>query len=131
MASTFREEISLLELTTDCRVITEAAPPYKIAHVNQAWCETVGYTTAELIGNTCKLLQGAETCKQTMKARHNPGGVELAREPTDFPAVSPHPRPFGGAQCHHIRLCSAVAPHICDETVSSDHARAPVCADTS
>lgn len=72
MASTFREEMSLSELTTECRVITEAAPPYRIVHANQAWCKATGYASAELIGKSCKVLQGPETCQKTLKVRRRP-----------------------------------------------------------
>ena len=54
MASTYREEVALSDLSTDCRVITEAEPPYKIVHVNQAWCEASGHSASEMIGETCK-----------------------------------------------------------------------------
>ena len=65
MASSFLEEVSISDFTSDARVITEAAPPYRIVHVNAAWCTTTGYPSSAFIGNTCKLLQGSETCKRT------------------------------------------------------------------
>ena len=62
------EEACRSDLVSDPRVITEAAPPYRIVHVNKAWCETTGYMQSALIGSTCKILQGPETCRRTMQA---------------------------------------------------------------
>ena len=70
MASSFLEEVSISDFTSDARVITEAAPPYRIVHVNAAWCTTTGYPSSAFIGNTCKLLQGSETCKRTTQVLH-------------------------------------------------------------
>jgi PAS domain-containing protein len=70
--STFQEEVCISDLTTDCRVLTEANPPYRIVHVNTAWCQTTGYDPKQLVGNTCKILQGPETCQRTLQARGQP-----------------------------------------------------------
>ena len=71
-ASTFAEEVCISDLTTDCRVLTEAVPPYRIVHVNAAWCHTTGYTSHTLVGSTCKSLQGADTCKRTLQVPPRP-----------------------------------------------------------
>lgn len=85
MTSTFREEVCISDLTTDSRVITEAEPPYRIVHVNQAWCDTTGHSPATFIGQTCKVLQGPETCKRTMQASRScpgrRGALRRARAP--------------------------------------------------
>ena len=69
-ASTFQEEVCISDLTTDCRVLTESAPPYRIVHVNAAWCQTTGYTSQALVGSTCGVLQGADTCRRTLQVPH-------------------------------------------------------------
>ena len=68
-ASTFQEEVCISDLTTDCRVLTEAAPPYRIVHVNAAWCASTGYSSQQAVGQTCRMLQGEETCKRTLQVR--------------------------------------------------------------
>jgi len=69
MAKHFHAETRQIDEASDPRVITEAEPPYRIVHVNGAWCESMGYSRSALIGNTCKILQGPETCVQTMQVR--------------------------------------------------------------
>lgn len=64
---TLEREMVLSDITSDARVITEAAPPYRIVHVNQAWLRTTGYNMEQVLGNTCALLQGTETCRRTMQ----------------------------------------------------------------
>ena len=71
-ASTFQEEVCISDLTTDCRVLTEATPPYRIVNVNAAWCQATGYTSQALVGSTCKALQGADTCTRTLQVRLAP-----------------------------------------------------------
>lgn len=65
----FSEAVRLSELSSEPRVVTEPAQPYRILHVNRAWCETTGYAEDQLLGNTCRMLQGPETCLRTMKVR--------------------------------------------------------------
>jgi len=46
-------------------VITEYKPPFKIVHVNKAWENLCGFTSAEAIGKTSReLLHGPETFDQ-------------------------------------------------------------------
>ena len=71
MTSTFRDEVAISEHTSECRVLTEAESPYRIVHVNDAWCKTTGYTREVLIGSTCKTLQGRETCQRTMQVSYH------------------------------------------------------------
>jgi len=66
-----RQEICLSDLTSEPRVITEATPPYRIVHVNQAWVKATGYSQEVLLGGTCRILQGADTCQRTMQVLHN------------------------------------------------------------
>ena len=70
--SKFEDEVAISQQTTDCRVITEPVAPYRIVHVNDAWRRTTGYTKEQLIGNTCKVLQGPETCQRTRGVRAAP-----------------------------------------------------------
>jgi len=50
-----------LNNTRDAVVMTQAAPPYAITHVNQPWCEMCGYSLEEVEGLTNNILQGPET----------------------------------------------------------------------
>ena len=50
------------------QIITEAAAPFRIVHVNPAWCATCGYSAEEVFGATCKILQGPGTCPATLQA---------------------------------------------------------------
>ena len=66
-------ELKLAEAASDGRVITEAAYPYRITYVNDAWITVTGYSRDSIVGNTCKVLQGPDTCKRTLQvstARH-------------------------------------------------------------
>jgi PAS domain-containing protein len=83
-----REAIRLSEQASDARVITEAASPYQIVHVNQIWCQTTGYSASAVLGKTCKVLQGQETCQWTLKARR----------------ASPHPACRGSEHLRSSRI---------------------------
>ena len=54
--------------TQHAQVITEAERPYRIVAVNQAWCELCGYGSEEAVGNTCRMLQGPGSCRNTLRA---------------------------------------------------------------
>ena len=69
LAKNFHAETRQIDAASDPRVITEAEAPYRIVQVNDAWCESMGYSRSALIGTTCKILQGPETCVQTMQVR--------------------------------------------------------------
>jgi len=43
------------------RVITEAADPFRIAHVNGAWTDLCGYTLEDVRGQTLGIIQGRDT----------------------------------------------------------------------
>mmetsp|Transcript_36184 Transcript_36184/g.88038 ORF Transcript_36184/g.88038 Transcript_36184/m.88038 type:complete len:451 (-) Transcript_36184:473-1825(-) len=47
----------------DALVLTEAQPPYKIVHVNKAWCDMCGYSSEEVEGMTNGILHGPNTDK--------------------------------------------------------------------
>lgn len=49
-------------------VVTEATPPFRISHVNAAWCKQCGFTAEEAVGRTCRILQGPSTCTDTLRA---------------------------------------------------------------
>jgi PAS domain S-box-containing protein len=70
MSGSLADEIRQSEMTADRRVITEARPPYRIVHVNQAWCASTGYRQDEVANSTCKILQGPETCPRTTQVLH-------------------------------------------------------------
>lgn len=53
--------------STECRIITEAAPPWRVLQVNALWCSVSGYPEVRWLGNTCRMMQGPETCQQTTK----------------------------------------------------------------
>jgi PAS domain S-box-containing protein len=63
---------SVVENSNDSVIITEVQPIYhsygpKIVYVNEAFCELTGYTRAEAIGNTPRMLQGVETSEKAKK----------------------------------------------------------------
>ena len=53
--------------TRYAQVITEPAAPYRIVAVNREWCDTCGFSSEEAIGETCGMLQGPGTCKNTLR----------------------------------------------------------------
>lgn len=55
-----------MESSSESRVVTEAAPPWRVLQVNSEWCSVTGYTEAQWLGNTCRILQGPETCQRTV-----------------------------------------------------------------
>ena len=67
-----------LHVTDVSQIITEAASPFRIVHVNQAWCDTCGFTAEAAVGQTCSILQGPHTCKATLQALK---AAALARQP--------------------------------------------------
>jgi PAS domain S-box-containing protein len=46
---------------SDAIVMTEAVAPFKVTHVNKAWCDMCGYESEEAEGKTNAILQGPET----------------------------------------------------------------------
>jgi PAS domain S-box-containing protein len=50
-----------LSLTQEARVVTQAAPPWRIVHISKAWSELTGWRFTEVVGRTCALLQGEGT----------------------------------------------------------------------
>ena len=48
-------------------IITEPDEPFRIVHVNEAWCRSCGFDAEEVLGQTCKIMQGPGTCKATLK----------------------------------------------------------------
>ena len=53
--------------TRYAQVITEPTAPYRIVAVNREWCDTCGFDSEEAIGETCAMLQGPGTCKNTLR----------------------------------------------------------------
>ena len=74
-----------LDVTDVAQIITSAAPPFQIVHVNQAWCDTCGFAAEEVVGQTCQILQGPHTCRTTLDALKT---AALARRSDAFPRRS-------------------------------------------
>ena len=55
-----------LQPSNECRIITEPNEPFRIVHVNEAWCRTCGYDAEEVLGQTCKFMHGPGTCTATL-----------------------------------------------------------------
>lgn len=51
-------------------VITEKMAPFRITHVNEAWCALCGYDADEAIGQKLSMLQGPGTCQATLRFVH-------------------------------------------------------------
>eukprot|EP00965_Chrysotila_dentata_P062018 2055100-Pleurochrysis_carterae.AAC.2 len=62
----FLERILLSNASPDAQVFTHAAPPFKVVHVNPAWTCLTGFAASEIVGQTCKILQGPETSKAAL-----------------------------------------------------------------
>jgi hypothetical protein len=89
MASSYSDEVRISEHSVDCRVLTDAKPPYRIVHVNDAWCQVTGYSAKALIGKTCQVLQGPETCKETTKVRSSMLEADSGPLPPNAPFCAP------------------------------------------
>ena len=57
-----------LQPSSESRVITDTSRPYRIVHVNKAWCNLCGFSSEEAVGKTCSILQGPGTCAHTLRA---------------------------------------------------------------
>ena len=55
-----------LQPSSEARIITEPAEPFRIVHVNEAWCRTCGFDAEEVLGHTCKFMHGPGTCPATL-----------------------------------------------------------------
>ena len=55
-----------LQPSNESRVITEPVEPFRIVHVNDLWCHVCGFDSEEVLGQTCKVLQGPGSCKATL-----------------------------------------------------------------
>ena len=69
--------------TRYAQVITEMDAPYRIVAVNREWCDTCGFSSEEAIGETCGMLQGPGTCKNTLHE------ISKACEVTPLPLSPP------------------------------------------
>jgi len=56
--------------STDAQIFTEANAPFKICHANNAWTQLCGFTVAEVLGKTCKIVQGPETSAESVRELH-------------------------------------------------------------
>mmetsp|Transcript_8756 Transcript_8756/g.16533 ORF Transcript_8756/g.16533 Transcript_8756/m.16533 type:complete len:198 (-) Transcript_8756:342-935(-) len=50
-----------LSPSQQCRVITEATPPFRVVHVNTAWEHLCGYSADEVVGKDLRVIQGPLT----------------------------------------------------------------------
>jgi len=55
-----------LQPSNESRVITEPVEPFRIVHVNDVWCHVCGFDAEEVLGQTCKVLQGPGCCEATL-----------------------------------------------------------------
>jgi PAS domain S-box-containing protein len=96
-------------------VVTEATPPFRISHVNAAWCKQCGFTAEEAVGRTCRILQGPSTCTDTLRAlkasalEHRQCAVKLV----NYTKASAPPRLTADADVSRVALCRCRAerPH--------------------
>jgi len=61
-AAYYTQARALCECAAAPTVLTHATHPYLIVHVNKAWEALCGWRLEEVIGKSCKLLQGPQTC---------------------------------------------------------------------
>ena len=69
-SSTFLDALIRSATHSEAQVFTEAAPPFKICHANNAWSLLCGYSVPEVLGKTCKILQGPETDPDRLRDLH-------------------------------------------------------------
>jgi len=63
----FAEAMSRVLLdTAENVVVTKAVPPFRIVHVNDAWCELCDFTPEEVIGKTLRTIQGPHTSDEVV-----------------------------------------------------------------
>ena len=68
--STFLDALIRSATHSEAQVFTEATPPFKICHANNAWSLLCGYSVPEVLGKTCKILQGPETDPDRLRDLH-------------------------------------------------------------
>jgi len=56
-----------LELSDEARVITLAAPPFRIVHTNKGWSNVTGFKFVEVVNQSNKVLQGPDTEKENVR----------------------------------------------------------------
>jgi len=64
-------DVALNGSAEECQVFTSALPPYRIVAVTPAWTRLCGYTEAEALGQTCKMLQGPATSPKVLEKLHS------------------------------------------------------------
>ena len=68
--STFLDALIRSATHSEAQIFTEATPPFKICHANNAWSLLCGYSVPEVLGKTCKILQGPETDPDRLRELH-------------------------------------------------------------
>ena len=68
--STFLDALIRSATHSEAQIFTEATPPFKICHANNAWSLLCGYSVPEVLGKTCKILQGPETDPDRLRDLH-------------------------------------------------------------
>ena len=58
---------ALLPSNGNIHVVTEGTSPYRVIHVSQKWCAVTGFLVCDVIGQTLTLLQGQNTCHETLR----------------------------------------------------------------
>ncbi|KAL3914074.1 MAG: hypothetical protein SGPRY_007753 [Prymnesium sp.] len=61
---------ALQQSAEEAQVFTRALPPYQIVSVTPAWSRLCGYSPQEVVGQTCKLLQGPATSREALEKLH-------------------------------------------------------------
>ena len=68
--SSFLDALIRSATHSEAQIFTEATPPFKICHANNAWSLLCGYSVPEVLGKTCKILQGPETDPERLRDLH-------------------------------------------------------------
>lgn len=73
----------------EARVLTSAETPFTIAHVNEAWTQLCGFTSAEVCGKTLEIIQGPATDARDLAALVGSlEGEAAAAAPQELTAVT-------------------------------------------
>ena len=70
MSAPFLQTVIDSATSSQAQAFTLSEPPFRIVHVNAAWCRLCGYAANEAVGKTFKLLQGAATDRQVLNELH-------------------------------------------------------------
>lgn len=95
----FDHAIATSATAKEALIITEAIPPFRITHVNDAWVNLCGFTSEEVLGNTLEMIQGQNTSDRVLKKM-----MAKAATPQDMAFKLVNYRKNGQEFLNHLRI---------------------------